>query len=68
MNLPMIVWSLLVAIIAAVTVLKILRTVGRSTHRHLRHHVITIGSERDELFVAGDHIDPEQDYAEPYNL
>lgn len=68
MTTPMITWISVVACIAA---LVIIRTVLSAFHSHHRrhahrplHHLIEIGSEREEFFVPGDPDVNDADYDE----
>lgn len=72
MTTPMITWISVAAFIAA---LVIIRTVLSAFHshqhrhahsraRHLHHHLIEIGSEREEFFLPGDPDINDDDYDE----
>lgn len=64
MNVPVIIWSLIVALFVSVLVFRLIvhlrnsRSVASHTshlrHHALKHHLITIGTEREELFMPGD--------------
>lgn len=55
MNVPLITWCFIVAIFVTILVV---RVVSYLTHDHPhaahRHHLLEIGSEREEFFVPGD--------------
>lgn len=52
MNTPLITWGCIVALFFIILVVRFCQTMK---HNHkTRRHVITIGSEREELFIPGD--------------
>lgn len=60
MSTPFITWAVIVAVAAAAIVFNLVRAVaGRLAHHHGRHHFISLGSEREEFFIPGDVLKPD---------
>ena len=64
MNIPVITWSLIVALFVSVLIFRLVVHLRNTyhfntrqsapTHHQLRRHWLSIGSEREELFIPGD--------------
>lgn len=59
MNVPVITWSVIVALFVSIVLFRVLmylihtRHAQRPSHQP-RHHLVEIGTEREELFMPGD--------------
>lgn len=64
MNTPLIGWVCIAAAMAMMIIAHIVKSISRHSehhHSHLRaHHLIEIGSEREEFFVPGDQLKAER--------
>ena len=60
MNVPLLTWSCVVGLFIAMIVFRIIYAYGYCSCR--KHHVIEIGSEREEMFIPGDKTECQDEY------
>lgn len=53
-NIPLLTWCVIVASMLTLFIVKLVRLHHHDVHHPLPHHIVEVGSEREEMYVPGD--------------